>query len=67
MSTPIEQIEIRITYLEQANAELSDVVYKQRLELEALRARLLELLGRVDVSQVLATTYSAEDEKPPHY
>jgi SlyX protein len=67
MSTPIEQIEIRITYLEQANAQLSDVVYKQRLELEALRARLLELLGRLDAAQASTTIYSAEDEKPPHY
>jgi SlyX protein len=65
MSTP-EQIEIRITYLEQANAELSDVVYRQRLELEALRAQLLELLGRIEAGSQ-ATTYSAEDEKPPHY
>jgi SlyX protein len=67
MSTPIEQIEIRITYLEQANAQLSDVVYKQRLELDALRARLLELLGRLDAAQASTTTYSADDEKPPHY
>jgi uncharacterized coiled-coil protein SlyX len=62
----MEQIEIRITYLEQANTELSDVVYRQRLELEALRAQLLELLGRLDTGQS-PTTYSAEDEKPPHY
>ncbi|MEO8307527.1 MAG: SlyX family protein [Pseudomonadota bacterium] len=66
MSTPIEQIEIRITYLEQANADLSDVVYRQRRELEALRAQLLELLGRLDSSQS-QTPYSPDDEKPPHY
>ena len=33
MGTSIEQIEIKIAYLEQANAELSDVVYEQRQEL----------------------------------
>ncbi len=66
MSTPIEQIEIRITYLEQANTELSDVVYRQRLELEALRAQLVELLGRLDAG-LSPTTSSADDEKPPHY
>ena len=67
MSTPIEQIEIRIAYLEQANAQLSDVVYQQRRELEALRARLSELLGRFEAAQSQATVYSPEDEKPPHY
>jgi uncharacterized coiled-coil protein SlyX len=67
MSTSTEQIEIRITYLEQANAELSDVVYQQRLELQALRAHLSELLGRIEAGQSQATTYSTEDEKPPHY
>ena len=36
MSTPIEQIEIKIAYLEQANAELSEVVYRQGQELESL-------------------------------
>jgi uncharacterized coiled-coil protein SlyX len=46
---------------------LSDVVYKQRLELEALRAQLQELLGRIEAGQSQATVYSPEDEKPPHY
>ncbi len=67
MSATIEQIEIRIAYLEQANADLSDVVYRQRLELEALRTRLSELLGRFEAAQAQPTTYSADDEKPPHY
>jgi SlyX protein len=67
MSATLEQIEIKIAYLERANAELSDVVYRQRLELESLRARLTELIGRFDTAQGSATTYSAEDERPPHY
>jgi SlyX protein len=67
MSAALEQIEIKIAYLEQANAQLSDVVYRQRLELESLRARLSELIGRFDTAQSATTTYSAEDERPPHY
>ena len=66
MGTSTEQIEIKIAYLEQANAELSDVVYEQRKELESLRAQLSELLRRLDAAQA-ATTHSPEDEKPPHY
>lgn len=66
MSTSLEQIEIKIAYLEKANAELSDVVYQQRQELQSLRAQLSELLGRLDAAQA-PTAYSPEDEKPPHY
>ena len=66
MSTPIEQIEIKIAYLEQANAELSDVVYRQGQELESLRAQLSELLRRLDAVQT-PTAPSPQDETPPHY
>ncbi len=66
MGTSIEQIEIKIAYLEQANAELSDVVYQQRQELESLRAQLSELLRRLDAAQTPMTD-APEDEKPPHY
>lgn len=66
MSTSIEQIEIKIAYLEKANAELSDVVYRQGQELESLRARLSELLRRLDALQPPAA-FSPQDEIPPHY
>lgn len=66
MGTSLEQIEIKIAYLEQANAELSDVVYGQRRELESLRAQLSELLRRLDALQT-PVPYQPEDEKPPHY
>jgi uncharacterized coiled-coil protein SlyX len=66
MGTSIEQIEIKIAYLEQANAELSDVVYQQRKELESLRAQLSELLRRLDAAQTPMTD-APEDETPPHY
>jgi SlyX protein len=66
VSTPIERLEIKIAYLEQANAELSDVVYRQGQELESLRAQLSELLRRLDAAQT-PTPSSPEDEIPPHY
>jgi SlyX protein len=67
MATTLEQIEIRIAWLERANADLSDVVYQQRQELEGLRARLSELLGKFEAAQSQLTAYTPEDEKPPHY
>lgn len=66
MSNPIEHIEIKIAYLEQANAELSDVVYRQGQELESLRAQLSELVRRLDAAQT-PTASSPQDELPPHY
>lgn len=57
---------MKIAYLEQANAELSDVVYRQGQELESLRAQLSELLRRLDAVQTPAPS-SPQDEIPPHY
>jgi uncharacterized coiled-coil protein SlyX len=67
MTDRLEQVEIRIAYLEQANAELSDVVYRLRQELEAVRAEFSTLTQRWDASQAASTAYTAEQEKPPHY
>ncbi len=51
MSERLEQLEIKVAYLEQANAELSDIVYRQKLELDALRERLVGLVGRMEAAQ----------------
>jgi SlyX protein len=67
MHGKIEQIEIKIAYLEQANTELSDVVYRQQQELDQLRARLLAITAKLDTAQSQGTAYKLEDEKPPHY
>ncbi len=65
----LEQIEIKIAFLERANAELSDVVYRQQLELEELRARLGRLADRMEQfgGGGQERPYSLEEEKPPHY
>lgn len=67
MTDRLEQVEVRIAYLEQANGELSDVVYKLRQELEQLRAELATMTQRWEASQSAPTAYTAEQEKPPHY
>ena len=67
MNATLEQIEIKIAYLERANSELSDVVYRQQQELETLRTRLAELTGRFAAAQEQPTPYLPEDEQPPHY
>jgi SlyX protein len=66
-SDALEQVELKIAYLERANTELSDVVYRQQQEIEELRARLRALAERVDAIKAGATTYTTEQERPPHY
>ena len=67
MNHSIEQLEIKVAFLEQANGELSQELYRQRQELEALRAQLAVLLERLEAAQSESTSYSEEQEKPPHY
>ena len=67
MNARLDQLEIKIAYLEQANAQLSDVVYRQRQEIDALREQFAALTGRFEAAQSQTTAYSQEEEKPPHY
>jgi SlyX protein len=64
---PLEQIETKIAFLERANAELSDVVFRQHREIEALRARINALVERFAAAQSTEPSRGPEDERPPHY
>ena len=66
-SEDLEQLHLKIAFLERAGAELSDVVYRQQQELDALRTQLASVCARLDAAQSEATRYSIEDERPPHY
>lgn len=63
----IERIELKIAYLERANNDLSEVVYRQQQEIDALRAELAVLNGKLEAAMTEQTVYSLEQEKPPHY
>lgn len=62
----VERIELKLAFLERANQELSDVVYRQQQEIELLRAQLASLGNRVDVLKEPGE-YSEQEERPPHY
>jgi len=62
-----ERIELKIAYLERANQELSDVVYRQQQEIDALRLQLGDLAQKMDSLKSEAGEYSLEEERPPHY
>ena len=63
----LERLESKIAFLERANNELSDVVYRQHREIQALRARLDALAERFDSISAADEPRTPEDERPPHY
>ncbi|HEY5806827.1 MAG TPA: SlyX family protein [Povalibacter sp.] len=63
----LERIELKLAFLERANQELSDVVYRQQQEIDALRMQVKDLLGRVESLREQPTQYGEVDERPPHY
>ena len=64
----LEKIEIKLAFLERANNELSDVVFRQQRVIDALRAQVATLGAQMQVSQESDVTgRTPEDERPPHY
>ena len=63
----VERLELKLAFLERATAELSDVVYRQHKELEALREGLRALAEKLDSRQSSEPQRRPEDERPPHY
>ena len=65
-SEALEQIQSKIAFLERANTELSDVVFRQQQEIQALAARLKEVSARLQTVQS-GDDRGTPDERPPHY
>jgi uncharacterized coiled-coil protein SlyX len=63
----VERFELKLAFLERANQELSDVIYRQQQEIDQLRAQLLGLTSRIDSLRDTSTAYTDEEERPPHY
>jgi SlyX protein len=62
----LELVQIKIAYLEQAVAELSDVVFRQHREIEALEAQLKAVKDRL-AGASFDEARTVEQERPPHY
>jgi uncharacterized coiled-coil protein SlyX len=67
VETSLEQIQIKIAFLERANADLSDVVFRQHQEIQALAAKINEVLQRLHAGESGSGERAPEDERPPHY
>ena len=64
----LERIELKIAYLENANQELSDIVYRQQLDIEQLRAQLSVYQRQLEAwRSEQQDSVNPLDERPPHY
>lgn len=63
----IERLELKIAFLEKANTELSDVVYRQQREIADLQDRFTLLKDRLEALAAQPVEYTTLEEKPPHY
>ena len=66
MSDRIDALEFKVAHLERALQELSDVLYRQQRELDALRDRNQQLVEQVQQLEDRGGDQSRV-EIPPHY
>ncbi len=63
----LEQIQTKIAFLERAAADLSDVVFRQHTEIQAIEAKLNAIAQRLGGAQSDENPRVIEEERPPHY
>lgn len=63
----IVELELKLAYLERANQELSDVLYRQQQALDGLAGRLARLADRLESLETRPRELTNPDEPPPHY
>lgn len=61
----LSELEVKCAYLEKTIAELSDVMWRQQKELDALKDVQRQLRDRVDADPGLVD--AARNDRPPHY
>lgn len=68
MSNDVQELQIKIAFLEQALQEMSDEFYSQQKELELLKERFDLMLQKVSaLDSQEGVNQLTVDEKPPHY
>jgi SlyX protein len=63
----LEQIQTKIAFLERAASELSDVVFRQQQEIQALQVKLKAVSDRLNSVQSEESPRPPDQERPPHY
>jgi SlyX protein len=63
----IEELEVKVAFLEDAVSSLSDEFYQQQKELESLKKQLALFSSKMTDQDNENQSSNAEDERPPHY
>jgi SlyX protein len=63
----LEQIQNKIAFLERAVSDLSDVLFRQHQEIQALEAKLKAVSHRLGSAFSDEALGPPEQERPPHY
>ena len=63
----IERLELKVAYLESANQELSDMVYRQQRDIDTLRAQMSAHQRQLAAWRSEQADLMPVDERPPHY
>ena len=61
----VDELEIRYAHLERLVQDLSDVIWKQQRELDALKEATRQLRDKVQVDPGLVD--ASRNDRPPHY
>ena len=68
MTKSVEELEIKVAFLEDALSKLSDEFYLQQRDLENIKAQQIALIDKLNSSSDDDSSQSAVlDERPPHY
>jgi SlyX protein len=63
----LAELEIKVSYQEDALNALNDVIYQQQTRIDALEALLAQYRQYFDNAVNEPPGHSSQDEKPPHY
>jgi SlyX protein len=63
----LEQVQSKIAHLERAMVELSDMVFRQHQEIQALQAHIKAVRERLEGAAPAEAGGAPEQERPPHY
>jgi len=61
------EIETRLAFQENTIKDLSDTVYEQQKQIDALHKTLKQLVDQIKAPSIISPGRNLQDEKPPHY
>ena len=67
MNEELEQVEIKVSYLEAQVAELNEVVIEQQKNIDAMNIKLLQVTKKLEELIEEVGSPARPNRKPPHY